>query len=254
DNLSKMYSIFSGYWTSDGNEEIENIFNGKLIFENPKPTKLIKEIFFANAKKDDIILDFFAGSGTTAQAVMELNAQDNGNRKFILVQLDEKIDEKKSKVAYDFCKNELSSQNPVISDITIERVKRAGEKIAKENADKNLDLGFKVFSMVEKPELVCDGNDSLNLINHAKLSPYEKALNLALQDCKTLDNDLKMILKDKIYQCEQSFYVINFDDEVLNFLKNTQNENVYINGFGGIDLEIYLNLESFLKERLKVVY
>ncbi|ENW5136936.1 site-specific DNA-methyltransferase, partial [Campylobacter jejuni] len=163
DNLSKMYSIFSGHWTSDGNEEIESIFNGKLVFENPKPTTLIKEIFFANTNQNDIILDFFAGSGTTAQAVMELNAEDNGNRKFILVQLDEKIDENKSKVAYDFCKNELGSENPVISDITIERVKRAGEKILKENRDKNLDLGFKVFSLVEKPELTKDELNTLNL-------------------------------------------------------------------------------------------
>ncbi|WP_411161440.1 DNA methyltransferase [Campylobacter bilis] len=59
DNLSKMYSIFSGYWTSDGNEEIEKLFDNKLIFENAKPTKLIKEIFFANTKENDIILDFF---------------------------------------------------------------------------------------------------------------------------------------------------------------------------------------------------
>lgn len=254
DNLSKMYSIFSGYWTSDGNEEIENIFNGKLIFENPKPTKLIKEIFFANTNQNDIILDFFAGSGTTAQAIMELNAQDKGNRKFILVQLDENIDEKKSKVAYDFCKNELNSKNPVISDITIERVKRASEKIAKENAGKNLDLGFKVFSMVEKPELISDDIETLSLENHANLSPYEKALNLALQDGKMLDQELQMILKDKLYKCEESFYISSFDDEVLNFFKNTSNENVYINGFDNINLEIYLNLESFLKERLKVVY
>ncbi|HEH5476284.1 TPA: site-specific DNA-methyltransferase, partial [Campylobacter jejuni] len=198
DNLSKMYSIFSGHWTSDGNEEIESIFNGKLVFENPKPTTLIKEIFFANTNQNDIILDFFAGSGTTAQAVMELNAEDNGNRKFILVQLDEKIDENKSKVAYDFCKNELGSENPVISDITIERVKRAGEKILKENRDKNLDLGFKVFSLVEKPELTKDELNTLNLKYHENLSPYEKALNLALLNGKTLDKDLKMILKDKL--------------------------------------------------------
>ncbi|EAI6626915.1 TPA: site-specific DNA-methyltransferase, partial [Campylobacter jejuni] len=202
DNLSKMYSIFSGHWTSDGNEEIESIFNGKLVFENPKPTTLIKEIFFANTNQNDIILDFFAGSGTTAQAVMELNAEDNGNRKFILVQLDEKIDENKSKVAYDFCKNELGSENPVISDITIERVKRAGEKILKENRDKNLDLGFKVFSLVEKPELTKDELNTLNLKYHENLSPYEKALNLALLNGKTLDKDLKMILKDKLYECE----------------------------------------------------
>ncbi|ELL3618162.1 site-specific DNA-methyltransferase, partial [Campylobacter jejuni] len=209
DNLSKMYSIFSGHWTSDGNEEIESIFNGKLVFENPKPTTLIKEIFFANTNQNDIILDFFAGSGTTAQAVMELNAEDNGNRKFILVQLDEKIDENKSKVAYDFCKNELGSENPVISDITIERVKRAGEKILKENRDKNLDLGFKVFSLVEKPELTKDELNTLNLKYHENLSPYEKALNLALLNGKTLDKDLKMILKDKLYECEDCFYIVN---------------------------------------------
>lgn len=254
DNLSKMYSIFSGHWTSDGNEEIESIFNGKLVFENPKPTTLIKEIFFANTNQNDIILDFFAGSGTTAQAVMELNAEDNGNRKFILVQLDEKIDENKSKVAYDFCKNELGSENPVISDITIERVKRAGEKILKENRDKNLDLGFKVFSLVEKPELTKDELNTLNLKYHENLSPYEKALNLALLNGKTLDKDLKMILKDKLYECEDCFYIVNCDDEVLDFLRKTQNENVYINGYDDIDLEDYLNLESFLKERLKMVY
>ncbi|EKA7213339.1 site-specific DNA-methyltransferase, partial [Campylobacter jejuni] len=224
DNLSKMYSIFSGHWTSDGNEEIESIFNGKLVFENPKPTTLIKEIFFANTNQNDIILDFFAGSGTTAQAVMELNAEDNGNRKFILVQLDEKIDENKSKVAYDFCKNELGSENPVISDITIERVKRAGEKILKENRDKNLDLGFKVFSLVEKPELTKDELNTLNLKYHENLSPYEKALNLALLNGKTLDKDLKMILKDKLYECEDCFYIVNCDDEVLDFLRKTQNE------------------------------
>ncbi|AJD05370.1 site-specific DNA-methyltransferase [Campylobacter lari] len=243
------------YSTANSDKEIKKLFYGLKVFTYSKSKNLIKDfIYLANTNQNDIILDFFAGSGTTAQAVMELNAQDNGNRKFILVQLDESIDEKKSKVAYDFCKNELSSKNPVISDITIERVKRAGEKIAKENAGKNLDLGFKVFSMVEKPELVCDDNESLNLINHAKLSPYEKALNLALQDCKCLDDDIKVIFKDRLYQCEQSFYVINFDDEVLNFLKNTHDENVYINGFDDINLEIYLNLESFLKERLKVVY
>ncbi|MBC5857979.1 site-specific DNA-methyltransferase [Campylobacter jejuni] len=252
DNLSKMYSIFSGYWTSDGNEEIENIFNGKLVFENPKPTTLIKEIFFANTKENDIILDFFAGSGTTAQAVMELNAEDKGNRKFILVQLDEEIDENKSKIAYDFCKNELKSKIPVIGDITIERVKRAGEKIISEN--KNLDLGFKVFSLAEKPELISDDTNALALKNHANLNPYEKALNLALQDGKTLDQELKMIIKDKLYQCEESFYIIKSDDEVLEFLRKTQNENTYINGYDDINLEDYLNLESFLKERLKVVY
>ncbi|WP_038815700.1 site-specific DNA-methyltransferase, partial [Campylobacter jejuni] len=188
-------------------------------FTYPKSVEFMKEIInHATNDNSDLILDFFAGSGTTAQAVMELNAEDNGNRKFILVQLDEKIDENKSKIAYDFCKNELGSENPAISDITIERVKRASEKILKENMDKNLDLGFKVFSLVEKPELTKDELNTLNLKYHEHLTPYEKALNLALQDGKTLDKDLKMILKDKLYGCEDCFYMLNCDDEVLKFL------------------------------------
>ncbi|VTX65711.1 DNA methylase [Campylobacter jejuni] len=224
-------------------------------FTYPKSVEFMKEIInHATNDNSDLILDFFAGSGTTAQSVMELNAEDNGNRKFILVQLDEKIDENKSKVAYDFCKNELGSENPVISDITIERVKRAGEKILRENRDKNLDLGFKVFSLTEKPELTKDELNTLNLKYHENLSPYEKALNLALLNGKTLDKDLKMILKDKLYECEDCFYIVNCDDEVLEFLRKTQNENVYINGYDDMNLEDYLNLESFLKERLKMVY
>ncbi|MCI7485772.1 MAG: site-specific DNA-methyltransferase [Helicobacter sp.] len=109
--------------------EVKNIFNGNKIFENPKPIGLLKRICEISTKPDDIILDFFAGSGTTAQAVMELNAEDKGNRKFILVQIDEEIIESKSKAAYDFCKNELGSKKPVISDITIERVKEQVRKL-----------------------------------------------------------------------------------------------------------------------------
>ncbi|WP_270977014.1 site-specific DNA-methyltransferase [Campylobacter felis] len=202
------------------------------------------------------MLDFFAGSGTTAQAVMELNKEDGGNRKFILVQLDEPIDEKKSKTAYDFCKNTLKSQNPVISDITIERVKRAAAKIAKQDllSAKELDLDFRLFTMVQKPELVSEENDSLELIIHADLSPQDKALNLALQDSKMLHKKLESIIKDKLYQCENSLYIVKMDKEVLDYIKNkTHDEKVYLNAFDDIDLQEYLNLESHLKTRLNVV-
>nr|WP_270966007.1 site-specific DNA-methyltransferase [Campylobacter upsaliensis] len=203
------------------------------------------------------MLDFFAGSGTTAQAVMELNAEDGGNRRFILVQLDEPINEAKSKVAYDFCKNTLKSQNPVISDITIERVKRAAAKIAKQDllSTKELDLDFRLFTMVQKPELVSKENDSLGLITHADLSPQDKALNLALQDSKMLHKKLESIIKDKLYQCENSLYIVQMDKEVLDYIKNkTHDEIVYLNAFDDIDLQEYLNLESHLKTRLYVVF
>lgn len=147
-NQALMYSIVSGVWTSDGNTENEQLF-GKLVFNDPKPVNLLKQLIQSatmQGNSNDIILDFFAGSGTTAQAVMELNAQDNGNREFILVQLDEAIDKSKSKTAYEFCKNELGSENPTIFDITKERIKRASAKIAQNS---NLDLGFKIYELRE---------------------------------------------------------------------------------------------------------
>ncbi|CAG9470028.1 site-specific DNA-methyltransferase [Campylobacter upsaliensis] len=249
----------------NGTEAVRKLFEMD-IFSTPKPIEMIKYLLNLSTSTNtgggegDIVLDFFAGSGTTAQAVMDLNAEDGGNRQFILVQLDELIDEAKSKVAYDFCKNTLKSQNPVISDITIERVKRAAAKIAKAAkqdllSTKELDLDFRLFTMVQKPELVSEENDSLRLITHADLSPQDKALNLALQDSKMLHKKLESIIKNKLYQCENSLYIVQMDKEVLDYIKNkTHDEIVYLNAFDDIDLQEYLNLESHLKTRLYVVF
>lgn len=248
----------------NGTEAVRKLFEMD-IFSTPKPIEMIKYLLNLSTSTNtggggDIVLDFFAGSGTTAQAVMELNAEDGGNRQFILVQLDEPINEAKNKVAYDFCKNTLKSQNPVISDITIERVKRAAAKIAKATKQdllsaKELDLDFRLFTMVQKPELVSEENDNLGLITHADLSPQDKALNLALQDSKMLHKKLESIIKDKLYQCENSLYIVQMDKEVLDYIKNkTHDEIVYLNAFDDIDLQEYLNLESHLKTRLYVVF
>ena len=117
-------------------------------FSYSKPYNLIKYLIERISTNNEIILDFFAGSGTTGDAVMQLNAQDGGIRKFILVQLPELIDQKSNKTAYDFLKNELKVDTPTIFDITKERLIRASKKIQEENKDKDLsnqDLGFKVF-------------------------------------------------------------------------------------------------------------
>ncbi|MEB2795460.1 site-specific DNA-methyltransferase [Campylobacter upsaliensis] len=263
ENPPKSFIDFVG--SGRGIKELKELIGDK-VFNNPKNTSLIKHLLkisttspstSAGGGGGNIVLDFFAGSGTTAQAVMELNAEDGGNRQFILVQLDEPINEAKSKVAYDFCKNTLKSQNPVISDITIERVKRAAAKIAKQDllSTKELDLDFRLFTMVQKPELVSKENDSLELITHADLSPQDKALNLALQDSKMLHKKLESIIKDKLYQCENSLYIVQMDKEVLDYIKNkTHDEIVYLNAFDDIDLQEYLNLESHLKTRLYVVF
>lgn len=94
----------------------------------PKPYQLIKHFIEISTEPSDLILDFFAGSGTTGDAVMQLNAQDGGNRKYILVQIPEPIDPKKNKTAFDFVKNELNAE-PTIFEITKERLLRAANKI-----------------------------------------------------------------------------------------------------------------------------
>ncbi|WP_390887707.1 DNA methyltransferase [Campylobacter showae] len=131
EKIIKTRTMFTDFGTTtDATKEIQNLFNNKKVFDTPKPTNLLKKLMQVGTDYDDIILDFFAGSGTTAHAVMAQNLEDSGNRKFILVQLDEKIDEKKSKMAYDFCKNELKSKNPTIFDITKERILRAAQSLS----------------------------------------------------------------------------------------------------------------------------
>ena len=255
-NQALMYSIISGVWTSDGNTENEELF-GQLVFNDPKPINLLKQLIQSvtmQGNSNDIILDFFAGSGTTAQAVMELNAEDKGNREFILVQIDEEIKEDKSKSAYDFCKKELKSENPVISDITIERVKRAAQKIIQSSKDNYLNLGFKVFTLEDKPEIIIDKDKNLKLINRRNLSVIDKVINMFLISGKTLDKKIENIFDGKLYKCEDSFYLIECDKEILKYLIKTQNEYIFIDAYGDIELEDFLNLDAGFKERLKVVY
>ncbi|MDI9357481.1 MAG: DNA methyltransferase [Phycisphaerales bacterium] len=114
------------YSSGNGTAQMINILGDKY-FSNPKPLNLIKDFLEIGSSPNDIILDFFAGSGTTGDAVMQLNAEEGGNRKYILVQLPEVIDPNKNKVAYDFVKEELKAE-PTIFEITKERLIRAAKK------------------------------------------------------------------------------------------------------------------------------
>ncbi len=238
---------------NDAANEIKEIFDNLPLFEYPKPSKLIKK-FIRNVtatNSNDIILDFFAGSGTTAHAVMELNAEDKGNREFILVQIDEEIKEDKS--AYDFCKNVLKSAKPVISDITIERVKRAAQKIIQLSKESGLNCGFKVYTLEDKAQITND-KERITLFNRSDLTPFDKALNLALQCGKTLNQPLEIIIKDKLYKCEDAYFCIVCDKEVQEYLAKSKNEMIFLDGYEEIDLEAFLNLNASFKERLSVVY
>lgn len=127
---------------SDGGLEVEKIFNKKGFFSYPKPVSLLKKLINSLDEKDGIYLDFFSGSATTAHAIMELNAQDNGHRKFIMVQLPEQTD--LNSEAY-------KAGYKTICDIGEERIRRAGEKIKGEDplTTQDLDVGFRVFQVDE---------------------------------------------------------------------------------------------------------
>lgn len=113
--------------------------------------------------EEDIVLDFFAGSGTTAHAAMALNATDGGNRKFILIQIPEPLDpvNTNQKAAVDFCDKLQKSRT--IAELTKERLRRAAQKIQKENPDYTGDLGFRVFKLGRSQFRAWDDVKSQNL-------------------------------------------------------------------------------------------
>jgi adenine-specific DNA-methyltransferase len=113
--------------TENAGRYLTELFGKEKIFDYPKPISLLNYLMKFCNTRNSIILDFFAGSGTTGDAVMQLNAEDFGKRKYLLVQIPEEIEAKKNKVAYDFVKDELQAE-PTIFEITKERLTRAAKK------------------------------------------------------------------------------------------------------------------------------
>lgn len=157
--------------SQDAQQKLKALFDGKAYFDYPKPVKLIKQLISLYDSDDCYVLDFFSGSATTAQAVMELNSEDGGNRKFILVQLPELLNEK-SEAYKDGYIN--------ICQIGEERIRRAGRKIYDqlnseyENSGlfssdvinpNSLDLGFKVFKLESTNIKPWDGSIQYNQSN-----------------------------------------------------------------------------------------
>lgn len=128
--------------SQEATKNLRQLFDGKMYFDYPKSVELIKRCIELYSDEDSIILDFFSGSATTAHAVMDLNAEDGGNRKYIMVQLPEDTDEKSE--AY-------KAGYKTICDIGKERIRRAGQKILEEHKNKenigSLDIGFRVLKV-----------------------------------------------------------------------------------------------------------
>jgi len=122
----------------EASQELRKLFEGGAFFDTPKPVRLLKRILYLVSTGNDLILDFFSGSATTAHAVMQLNAEDGGSRKFVMVQLPEVCAEE-TEAAKAGYKN--------ICEIGKERIRRAAKKIKEENPLFAGDMGFKVFKL-----------------------------------------------------------------------------------------------------------
>lgn len=171
--------------TRNANQELKDLFDGKVYFDTPKPVNLIKKLCQLFKDENDFIcLDFFAGSGTTADAVMQLNQEDNGNRKYILVQLPETVNEKSEAYKAGYTK---------ISDITKERIKRVIKKLDYKDGFKSYYLdksNFQVFKELKKRP-----NDSFeDIMKMLKMSVFNT--NIFAQGAKELDIVYEVGLKN----------------------------------------------------------
>ncbi len=239
----------------------------EAVFKYPKPVDLLKQIInYSKLSNTDIILDFFAGSGTIGDAVMRLNAEDGGARKFILVQLDETIDKKKSAEVHKFCTD--NNFEPVVSSITIERLNRAGEKIKEEYIAKNGDLllptppppppdfGYKVFSITDKPQVseeedVKKGEELFSVTNQ-RASVWDTLYNMLAATCKPLHTPIETLKKDVLYQADNELYLLaNIEHEKLS---EYADKKINLDGWAKINLEQFLNLDVPNKENITVIY
>ena len=177
-----LYPIYT-YMDSDlsgtaesGKSDLADLIGKRHGFDTVKPVQLIKYLIQTFANKDDLVVDFFSGSGTTAQSCLEQNFEDLGNRKFLLVQYPEIIPED----------NEAKSEGyKNICEIGKERIRRAGKKIKEENPDaKNLDIGFRVFK--------CDESNYKN-VAFAPKDYSQESLDLFVDNIKEDRSDLDLL-------------------------------------------------------------
>ena len=199
--------------SQDGTKEITDLFKSK-VFNFPKPSSLIKFLASIHTSNDDYILDFFSGSSTTAHAVMQLNVEDGGKRKFIMVQLPETTDEKSEAYKAGF-KN--------ICEIGKERIRRAAKKIAEENPESKFDGGFRV--------LKCDSSNMQDVyyspddlhkqdLFQDNVKPDRTAEDLLFQVMLDLGVELssKIITKEMngkiIYYVNENYLVACFDQDI----------------------------------------
>lgn len=203
------------YDTGTGSKIFKNIFENQNYFDNPKSLLYIYDILKICSENNDIVLDFFSGSATTAHAVMQLNSEDNGNRKYIMVQLPEKCEENSEAYRNGY---------KTICEIGEERIRRAGKKI-KEETNADIDYGFRVYK-VDSSNMK-DVYYMPNDLEQVNLSEFESnikedrttddlLIQVILDLGLTLDLNIeeKMIGKNKVYYVAGNSLVGCFDDNI----------------------------------------
>ncbi|OCL86152.1 site-specific DNA-methyltransferase [Arcobacter porcinus] len=218
DTYSAQPNLLDFCGSSDSASKLVNqeIFGNTELFDTPKPLELLNYFINITTDENDIILDFFAGSGTTAHAVMDLNAQDNGNRKYICVQWAEKTPEKSEakKAGYE-----------TIFDITKARIDKAGEQLAKG------DIGFRTFEIVEdqkqkiyqKSLEEVNQEDLLVMMEKPDISSNEEILyNLFVAEALPLSTKHQELIKDKLYLASNVAFILGdiTSDELVEALKD----------------------------------
>lgn len=210
------YNLFENEGTlSTAKKSLELLFGNKEILDTPKPLELLKKILQISSKENTIILDFFSGSATTAHAVMQLNSEDNGNRKYIMVQLPEKCEENSEAYRNGY---------KTICEIGEERIRRAGKKI-KEETNADIDYGFRVYKVdstnmkdvyyipndLEQGDLLeLESNIKEDRTTDDLLTQVILDLGLSLD----LSIEEKMIGKNKVYYVAGNSLVACFDDNI----------------------------------------
>jgi adenine-specific DNA-methyltransferase len=215
----------------DATSELRELFQVPKIFTHPKPSKLICNLAKIATNNQDIILDFFSGSATTAHAVMQLNAEDGGNRKFIIVQLPEETDENSEA-------NKAGYKN--ICDIGKERIRRAGEKIKSEIEKNNkqvkigegsnnvLDVGFRVLKVdsTNMKDVYYSANEhTQSMISDLEFNIKEDRTDLDLLYGVMLDWGLKLSLSHKIEEVEGIKVHIVDEGSLVACFENKVSEN-----------------------------
>lgn len=206
------------YSSGNGTSLLKEMFEGR-IFDNPKPLQLVYDFIMIGSSKDSIVLDFFSGSATTAHAVMQLNAEDGGNRKFIMVQLPEKCDEKSEAYKAGY-KN--------ICEIGKERIRRAGKKIKEETGKTDLDTGFRVLKLDSSnmqdvfynPAAMTQDLLSTTIDN---VKPDRTPMDLLFQIMLELGVQLSAKIEEKEI-CGKKYYVVNENEIIACFDDNLNND------------------------------